>query len=392
MVSHTYLIFRNKQDIKHFLFLLAFSYHWEISYKAHCQWCWVKFTHAGHVILQLILWKLWSKTSLHAFQTHKLPILTSQLCQAWRAIQNMVSHSYLIFRNKWDITHFLFLLTFSYHWGILYEPHCQWYWVKFTNAGHVILQLILWKLWSKTSLWALQPHKLPIHDTSVASSSKSHPKTWCHTPTFMFRNKWDIKHFLFLLAFSYDWEISYELHCQWCWVKFTHAAHVILQLILWKLWSKTSLHAFQPHKLPILKSPLHPAWRATPNMVSHPYLIFRNKWDIKHFLFLLTFSFHWEISYELHCQWCWFKFTHAAHVILQLILWKLWSKTSLWAFQPHKLPILKSQLHPAWRPTPNMVSHPYLIFRNKWDIKHFLFLLTFSYHWKILYELHCQWC
>ena len=30
-----------------------------------------------------------------------------------------------------------------------YEPYCQQYWVKFTHAGHVILQLTLYKLCSK---------------------------------------------------------------------------------------------------------------------------------------------------------------------------------------------------------------------------------------------------
>ena len=135
-------------------------------------------------------------------------------------------------------------------------------------------------------------------------------------------------------------------------VKFIHVDHVILQLILYKLWSKTLLQAFQPHKLPIMTSQFHPVQRDTQKIVSHPYLIFRNKWDIKHFLFLLTFSYHWEILYEPHCQWCWVKFTHAGHVILQLILFKLWSKTLPWAFQPYKLPILTSQLHPVQRATP----------------------------------------
>ena len=54
MVSHPYLIFSNKQDIKHFLFLLTFSHHKETLYEPHCQQCLVKYTHAGHVILQLI--------------------------------------------------------------------------------------------------------------------------------------------------------------------------------------------------------------------------------------------------------------------------------------------------------------------------------------------------
>ena len=79
------------------------------------------------------------------------------------------------------------------------------------------------------------------------------------------------------------------------------------------------------------------------NMVSYAYLIFRNKWDIKHFLFLLTFSYHWEILYKPHCQQCWVKFAHAVHVILQLIHYKLWSKTLLHAFQPYKLPIVTSK-------------------------------------------------
>ena len=162
----------------------------------------------------------------------------------------------------------------------------------------------------------------------------------------IFRNKWDIEHFLFLLTFNYHWEVLYKPYCQWRWVKFIHAGHVILQLILYKFWSKILLSAFQPHMLLILTSQLHPAWRATTKKVSHPYLIFRNKLHIKHFLFLLTFSYHWEVLYKPYCQWRWVKFIHAGHVILQLILYKLWSKILLWAFQPHKLPILTSQLHP----------------------------------------------
>ena len=97
-------------------------------------------------------------------------------------------------------------------------------------------------------------------------------------------------------------------------------------------------------------------------MVSYPYLIFRNKWNIKHFLLLLTFSYYWEILYEPHCQQCWVKFTHAGHVILQLILEKLWSKMLLWAFEPYKLPILTLQLCPAQRAPPKYgaTALPYL--------------------------------
>ena len=100
-----------------------------------------------------------------------------------------------------------------------------------------------------------------------------------------------------------------------------------------------SLQAIQPYKLPILTSQLHPA----------AYLIFRNKWEIQHFPFFLTCNYHWEILYKPHCEWCWVKFTHTGHVILQLIPYKLWSKILLWAFQPYELPILTSQLHPVQR-------------------------------------------
>ena len=146
--------------------------------------------------------------------------------------QNMVSHPYLIFRNKWDIKHFLFLLTFSYHWEILYET------------------------------------------TLSAVLSEIHPCWSCHSAANNLAN-YEAKHCYML---------SNPINCQ-----FWHHSCIWLE------------------ELP-------------QNMVSHPYLIFRNKWDIKHFLFLLTFSYHWEILYETHCWQCWVKFTHAGHVILQLII------------------------------------------------------------------------
>ena len=135
-------------------------------------------------------------------------------------------------------------------------------------------------------------------------------------------------------------------------VEFIHADHVILQLILYKLWSKTLLWAFQPHELLIMRSQLHPAQRDTPKIVSQYYLIFRNKWDIEHFLFLANFSYHREMLYKPLCLLCWVNFIHAGHVILQLILYKLWSKMLLQALEPYKLPFMTSQLHPAQRDIP----------------------------------------
>ena len=210
-------------------------------------------------------------------------------------------------------------------------------------------------------LWAFQPHELPILTPLLHLAWRATPR-YGVTPYLIFRNKQDIKCFLFLLTFSYHWETLYKPYCQQSWVQFTHVGHVILQLILYKLWSKILLQDFQPYILSILTPQLHLAWRATPRYGVTPYLIFRNKKDIKCFLFLLTFSYHWENLYKPHCQQSWVQFTHAGHVILQLILYKLWSKILLQDFQPHKLPILKPQLHLAWRATPRygVTPLPYL--------------------------------
>ena len=143
MVSHPYLIFRNKWDIKHFLFLLTFSYHWKF--------------YMNHIVGSVewnspMLVMSFCSSYFTNYEAKHCYMLSNPInCQFWHHSciwleelpQNMVSHPYLIFRNKWDIKHFLFLLTFSYHWEILYEPHCQQCWVKFTHAGHVILQLII---------------------------------------------------------------------------------------------------------------------------------------------------------------------------------------------------------------------------------------------------------
>ena len=108
--------------------------------------------------------------------------------------------------------------------------------------------------------------------------------------------------------------------------------------------------------------------------MSYPYLIFRNKWDITHFLFF--HSYHWEILYEpvgvqlsspmLVMSFCNQYFTNykakCCYEISNPINSQFWHHSCIW---------LKEL-------SPNLVPHPYLIFRNKWDSKHFLFFLTFS--------------
>ena len=132
-------------DIQHFLFFLTFSYHWEILYEPHCQQCGLKFTHAGHIILQLILYKLCSKMLLYAFQPIDCLFWHHSCIRHKELPPNLVSNAYLIIRHMWDIQHILFFLTFSFHWKIFIKPYCMWAWVKFTYAGHVILQPILYQ-------------------------------------------------------------------------------------------------------------------------------------------------------------------------------------------------------------------------------------------------------
>ena len=104
--------------------------------------------------------------------------------------------------------------------------------------------------------------------------------------------------------------------------------------------------------------------------MSHPYTLSLEINEILNiYLFFLTFSYHWA-NFEMNHIVSSIELSspYAGHVILQLILYKLCSRTYLWAFQPYTLPILSSQLHSAVEIHPNLVSHPYLIFRNKSDI------------------------
>ena len=142
---------------------------------------------------------------------------------------------------------------------------------------------------------------------------------------------------------------------------FTHAGHVILQLILYKLCSKTSLQAFQPHKLPILISQFHPAWRLIPPVSRH-------MWDIQHILFFATS----QLPLENFCM---------NHIVTRVELTHICcsyhsAANTLQVFQQNiatSFPILTSHLKSAEELLLNLVSHPYLIFRNNWDIEHFLF-------------------
>ena len=129
---------------------------------------------------QKLLWSLQQYKltilSLQAFQPHKSPILTSQLHQAQRSTVNLMSHPNLIFTNKWEIQQLLFFLSFRYFRAILYKPDFQQCWIMFTHSNHTILQVILYKLCSRTYLWAFQPYTLANSIITVKFSSRDIPK------------------------------------------------------------------------------------------------------------------------------------------------------------------------------------------------------------------------
>ena len=160
------------------------------------------FTYAGHVILQLILYKLCSKMLLYAFQPIDCLFWHHSCIRHKELPPNLVSNAYLIIRHMWDIQHIIFFLTFSFHWKIFIKPYCMWAWVKFTYAGHVILQPILYQLCCKTLLLAFQPYKLWILASQLHSAKEIPPNLVTH-PNLIFRHLCDIQYFF--LTFSYHW-------------------------------------------------------------------------------------------------------------------------------------------------------------------------------------------
>ena len=139
-------------------------------------------------------------TSFPALQMHisdmtscvRLEELTSKL----------VSHGYLILRNKWDIACFAPLVTFGEFqqgftnflcltWSAVISVTQLWQWCHHeVNTTEVMKQNVT------MSLPALQMHN---SNMTVVSGSKSYPQSWCHMPTLF----WEIS------------EISQVLYFRW---------------------------------------------------------------------------------------------------------------------------------------------------------------------------------
>ena len=114
----------------------------------------------------------------------------------------LVSHAYLIFRNKWDISCFAPLVMFGdfqqdfanflcLTWSVVISVTQLWQPCHHeANTSEVMKQNVT------MSFPALQMHN---SNMTVVSSSKSYPQSWCHMPTLF----WEIS------------QISHILHLSW---------------------------------------------------------------------------------------------------------------------------------------------------------------------------------
>ena len=115
LVSHAYLIFRNKQDISGFVPLVTFGEFqqgftnflcltWSavISVTQLWQWC-------HHEVNTTEVMKQNVTMSLPALQMHNsnMTVVSGSKSYLWK----LMSHAYLILRNKWDISGFAPLVT-----------------------------------------------------------------------------------------------------------------------------------------------------------------------------------------------------------------------------------------------------------------------------------------
>ena len=209
--------------------------------------------------------------------------------------QNWWSHAYLIFRNKWDISCFaplMTLVTSSRVSPTFYVWHDQQSSVYLNYDSHVILKLIFQKLWSKHCYKLPSPTNAKFwHDSSVRLKE---------LPSKL------VSHAYLISEIS---EISQILHLWWLLVTSSRVSptfsvwhdqrsSVYLTMTVMSSWSQY-LRSYEAKCCYDLPSPTnaqfwHDSWcwtqRATLKVVSHAYLIFRNKWELSHFAPLMTFG------------------------------------------------------------------------------------------------------
>ena len=134
----------------------------------------------------------WYVKSYEAKHCYELPSPTN--AQLWHDScvgleelpSKLVSHAYLILRNKWDISCFAHLMTFGdfqqgftnflcLTWSVVISVTQLWQsCYPEVDTSKVMKQNIA------MSFPALQMH---ISNMTVVSGSKSNPQSWCHMPT-----------------------------------------------------------------------------------------------------------------------------------------------------------------------------------------------------------------
>ena len=155
--------------------------------------------------------------SIQASQPYKCTFLTWQLCQARRATLKVGVTCLPYFRNKWDISCFVPLVTFGdFQQGFINILCLTWSVVisvtQLSQSCHPEIDTSeVMKQNTAMSFPTLQMH---ISDMTVVLGLKSYPQSWCHMPTLF-------------------WEISEIYHILHLWWLLVTSSRVSLTFSVW---------------------------------------------------------------------------------------------------------------------------------------------------------------
>ena len=260
---------------------------------------------SGHQCnLTITVMSSWSQylRSYEAKHHYKLPSPTNAQFQHNSSVglkelpSKLVSHAYLIFRNKWDISHFAPLVTFGdFQQGFTNFLCLTWSAVisvtQLSQSCHPEIDTSeVMKQNVTTSFPALQMHN---SNMTVVSGSKSYPKSWCHMPT-LFSEISEITLFCTSddfwcpLAGFHQFSLSDLISGHQCnstitvmssWSQYIKSYET---KCCYELPSPTNAHFWHDSCVSLEELPS--------KLVSHACLIFRHKWDISCFAPLVTFG------------------------------------------------------------------------------------------------------
>ena len=142
-----------------------------------------------------------------------------------------------------------------------------------------------------TNFPALQMHN---SNMTVVLGSKSYPQSWCHMPTLFWQKKWDISHFAPAMTFG-DFQQGFT-NCLLSDMISGHQCNSTITVM--SSWSRY-IKSYEAKHFYELPSPTNAHFQhdscvrlqeLPSKLVSHAYLIFRNKQDISRFAPLVTFG------------------------------------------------------------------------------------------------------